>query len=131
MFVRLAIAAVVALALGFVVDLRHRRFVCWEIDGRSMLPALCPGDWVIVEAMTRASRPVRTGDVVLVPDPRDSRRMLVKRVVRMSEENHAWIEGDNPAESTDSRQFGPVRAGDIVGRVIFRYHPIGRIGRVR
>lgn len=131
MAIRLAIAAIVALAIGCVLDLRHRRFDRWEIDGTSMLPCLHPGDWVIVETATRARRPLRTGDVVLVPDPRDARRMLVKRVVHLGEGDRAWLEGDNPAESTDSRQFGPVRAHDIVGRVIFRYHPIGRLGRVR
>jgi nickel-type superoxide dismutase maturation protease len=96
-----------------------------------MLPALRPGDWVIVEAAARRSRPFRPGDVVLVPDPRDTRRVLVKRLVRLTAAGDAWVEGDNPAESTDSRQFGEVRAADIVGRAVFRYHPLSRFGRVR
>ncbi len=131
MVIRLAIAAAFALAFGLAFDLRHRRFVRWEIDGKSMLPCLHPGDWVVVETATRASRPIRAGDVVLVPDPRDVGRMLVKRVVRLDPGGRVWIEGDNPGQSTDSRQFGPVRVEDVAGRVLFRYYPPRRIGRVR
>ena len=36
--------------------------------------------------------------------------------------------GDNRADSEDSRCFGTVRRGQIVGRVLARYWPFGRIG---
>ena len=36
--------------------------------------------------------------------------------------------GDRPEESTDSRAFGPVPLGNLLGRALFRYAPIGRIG---
>jgi type IV secretory pathway protease TraF len=32
-----------------------------------------------------------------------------------------YVVGDNLNESTDSRQLGPVKTGDIVGRVWLRY----------
>lgn len=130
MIIRLAAAALV-LAAGPAILLVRGRYLRWEIEGRSMLPALHPGDWVVVEAAARRGRPFRPGDVVLVPDPRDARRVLVKRLIRLTADGDAWVEGDNPAESTDSRQFGQVRAADIVGRALFRYHPLSRIGRVR
>ena len=42
-----------------------------------------------------------------------------------------FVLGDNPARSTDSRTFGPVSAGRIVGRVWFRCWPPKAWGRVR
>lgn len=39
------------------------------------------------------------------------------------------VQGDNPEESTDVRAFGPLGAGALVGRVVFRYWP--RPGRIR
>jgi signal peptidase I len=35
-----------------------------------------------------------------------------------------FLMGDNRANSLDSRTFGPIRAGQIVGRVVLRYWPL-------
>ena len=37
-----------------------------------------------------------------------------------------WVEGDDPANSTDSRHFGPVPGSAIRGRVRFVYLPAER-----
>jgi signal peptidase I len=42
--------------------------------------------------------------------------------------NSCFLLDDNPAEWFDSRFFGPVPFSNIVGRVIYRYWPPGRIG---
>jgi type IV secretory pathway protease TraF len=39
--------------------------------------------------------------------------------------------GDNRASSTDSRVFGPVDRGALVGRAVYRYFPPDRTGRLR
>jgi nickel-type superoxide dismutase maturation protease len=97
------------------------------VEGSSMEPALAPGDRVLV-VTTRA---VRVGDIVAVPDPRDGRRLLVKRVISIDHWHRLIsVEGDNRGESTDSREFGPVLSDDIVGRVVYRYAPSSRAGRV-
>jgi len=43
------------------------------------------------------------------------------------------IEGDHsdPAESTDSRQFGPIPGSAVVGRPVLRYAPLDRFGLIR
>lgn len=42
---------------------------------------------------------------------------------------HVWLLGDNTANSTDSRQLGPIPLGLVVGRVAFRVWPVSRIYR--
>jgi signal peptidase I len=38
-----------------------------------------------------------------------------------------WVMGDNRAGSRDSRYFGPIEKGEIVGRVFLRIWPLNRI----
>jgi type IV secretory pathway protease TraF len=40
------------------------------------------------------------------------------------------LRGDNPSQSTDSRSFGSVPLSSLRGRVVRRYAPAGRRGRV-
>jgi signal peptidase I len=42
--------------------------------------------------------------------------------------DHYWVMGDNRDNSKDSRVFGPITKGNIVGRVFFRIWPLSRIG---
>jgi signal peptidase I len=42
----------------------------------------------------------------------------------------AWVEGDAPDGSIDSRTYGPLDADDLVARAWFRYGPRGRVGRL-
>jgi len=118
---RTALAASVALVIAAAL-VRPRRVV---VDGRSMEPTLAPGDRLLV-VRTRA---LHTGDVVAVRDPRDPRRVLVKRIGAVLEEE-VVLHGDNPGASTDSRSFGPVPSSAVLGRVVRRYAPSWRAGPV-
>ena len=92
-----------------------------------MAPALVPGDRLLVMPLWRP----RVGDIVAVPDPRDSRRLLVKRVVAADRRRRTLrVEGDNRTASTDSRTFGPVSCDEVLGRAVYRYFPSWRAGRV-
>lgn len=45
-------------------------------------------------------------------------------------DNHYFLLGDNREHSSDSRDFGPVPKRKIIGKVIFRYWPLDRLGPV-
>jgi nickel-type superoxide dismutase maturation protease len=96
---------------------RPRRFV---VSGPSMLPTLRSGDRLLVAR----TRHIRSGDIVVVRDPRSWSNLVCKRVVS-ADSHHIVVRGDNPDASTDSRAFGPVPTEWVVGRVIRRYWPAG------
>ena len=96
------------------------------VAGRSMLPTLRPGDFLLVWWWHRERhrpRP-RPGSLVVVALP--DRPLGVKRLVRWNADGTAWVEGDNPVESTDSRTLGPLAASAVLGRVLCRYWPLRR-----
>ena len=115
-----------------------------------MLPAIAPGDWLLVDPTT--SRWPRPGSVVVFREP-ETDELAVKRVRARGGErvpfnggyivvqpDEAWLEADAGvaiAEAAgygppvDSNRFGPVPVEQLVGRVWFRYGPLGRVGPVR
>jgi nickel-type superoxide dismutase maturation protease len=121
--------AFAGLAVGMAVSLAARRWLdVVEVQGASMAPTLEPGDRLLVESLTYRRRAPRAGEVVLAPDPRAPQRELIKRV-------HAAgrtldLRGDAPAQSTDSRTFGPVPAVQVRWRAVVRYWPLGRAARL-
>ena len=90
-----------------------------------MEPALRDGDWLLAVS-TRSARP---GQLVVVRDPGDQRRLLVKRVLRST------VDGVEVASDVRHREHftprGIVQAADVVGRPVFRYAPLRRVGPVR
>lgn len=107
-----------------------RRLDVVQVEGRSMAPALLPGDRLLVESITYAGRSPRPGEVVLARDPRSLTRELVKRVAAVRGDRLELL-GDAPGESTDSRDFGDLAAGEVRWRAVARYWPPRRAGLLR
>lgn len=130
-----AVLAALGAAIGAsAVALRPVRV---EVTGMSMAPTLLPGDRVLAVRRRRYA----VGDLVVVADPREPGRQMVKRVAALpyssvgvagitveAGADEVVVLGDNPAASTDSRSLGPLRIGDIAGRCLYRYHPADRVG---
>ena len=134
MSARRGLLRLLALALGAAAGvgaalLALRRLDVVEVHGASMAPALQPGDRLLVESLTYATRPPRNGEVVVATDPRQPGRELVKRVTGV-DAGGVHLRGDHPAASTDSRSFGPIPAQAVRWRVLMRYWPPLRIGPV-
>jgi len=119
----------------------HVGFVCC-CDGDSMKPAMGDGDWVLVH---RFMEKIKRNDVVFLRSPQDPREFLIKRVTKLEGEDisrdiagakpwvprgHVWLEGDNKAESLDSRVYGPVSQGLISGKVLLTLFPLAKAGFV-
>jgi hypothetical protein len=116
----------------------------------SMAPAVEPGDWLLVDPTT--GHWPRRGSVVVFREP-DSDELAIKRVAArpgdrvafsggylVMGDDEAWLLADATEAGTleagygppiDSRRFGPVPLGQLVGRAWFRYAPLRRIGRIR
>lgn len=114
--------------LGFIAGVTWwaRRLTRFEVTGESMVPALVPGDFVLVDRHAYHGRVPRRGDVVVARDPRVDDRLLVKRVAQVDLHGMVWLEGDNGEASTDSRTFGSMPLDHIEGRVVVRYWPLLR-----
>ena len=122
------LAGAVALAYSFV---RWKPFRV-EISGPSMSSTLVAGDWALAVAPGRLGR----WDIVVVEHPNRAGFEMVKRIVGVPDDlapngailgpDEWWVEGDLPAESTDSRHFGPVRTEHIVAKVRLIYWPPSR-----
>ncbi|MDQ2966523.1 MAG: S26 family signal peptidase [Chloroflexota bacterium] len=121
-----------------------------KVAEASMLPAIAPDDWLLVDPTVR--RWPHPGAVVVFREP-DSDELAIKRVaagpgeeVRFGEgflrlaADEAWLTADADAATTaaagfgaprDSGKFGPVPLELLVGRAWFRYGPLRRFGRIR
>jgi nickel-type superoxide dismutase maturation protease len=115
-----ALTAVVVTEALVIVSRSFRRV---SVTGDSMVPALRDGDRLLVGPRLG----VQPGAIVAIRDPRSSGRLLVKRVHGRGPD---WVDvrGDNDRGSTDSRHFGPLPLGLVVGRIVYRYGPPGRTG---
>jgi hypothetical protein len=115
----------------------------------SMAPSILPGDWLFVSP--RVSRWPAAGAVVVFREPL-SETLAIKRVSAGPGEqvrfggglltlapDEAWLTADADEKASaavgfgppiDSNRFGPVALDDLVARVLFRYAPLRRFGRI-
>jgi nickel-type superoxide dismutase maturation protease len=92
------------------------------VEGRSMEPGLPDGSWVLM--VPTPGRLPRLGQVVVAEHPHRPGFELVKRVGAVSRSRRLlWLAGDNRGESTDSDDFGPVKAAGVIGIAVLRLRP--------
>ncbi len=82
-----------------------------------MSPGLGPGDYVLVNRWAYRTRAPAVGDLVVLRNPEREGQFLCKRIAGVTDSGAYVVSGDNAAASRDSRHFGPVPRGLIVGRV--------------
>ncbi len=96
-------------------------FARYWVEGASMEPDVLPGERVLVNRAAYWFAKPRPGDRVVVRDPRQPDRLLLKRIDRPADSGGWIVLGDNREASTDSREFGSVSRELIVGKVWSRY----------
>lgn len=136
---------VLACVGGAVSGVTRWLLIPFVVSGPSMIPTLRDGDRVLVDLWTLRKRLPHPGEIVVVSGP--AGESLVKRVAReplrpagrypedripvdSPLEPSFIVLGDNPADSWDSREFGRVPKHRVLGRVSFRYWPVGRMGPI-
>lgn len=114
-----------------------------------MVPAIRPGDWLVVNPL--ASRWPGRGSVVVFREPLGEALALKRVEAREGEKvrfaggflelapGEAWLTADADEKAAasvgsgppiDSTRYGPVELDGLVGRVLFRYWPPRRFGRI-
>jgi nickel-type superoxide dismutase maturation protease len=88
-----------------------------------MAPRLPSGSLIVAWPIDDAT-PLRVGDVVVARRPDRHDLEIVKRIQSIDATGAIFLSGDNPASSTDSRQFGLVMRQHILARVGWRYWPL-------
>jgi signal peptidase I len=119
------------MSAGTVLRLLRSRLM--RVAGHSMSPRLRPGDLVFVE---RTVGVLQRGALVAARPSRLDGRAIIKRVAGTPGEDIAvegrhwslgpqefFLMGDASGHSTDSRTFGPVDRGQLIGRVWARLWP--------
>ena len=122
-----------------------------------MLPTMSSsGDLVVI---SRLSRTFHRGDVVVATSPTNPRTKLCKRIIGLPGDSitllpltptpssftpplttppstlvvppgHVFLQGDNVANSSDSRHYGPVPMALVMGRVVAKVWPVREWGPV-
>ncbi|KAL3647736.1 Mitochondrial ATP-independent inner membrane protease subunit 2 [Castilleja foliolosa] len=123
-------------------NLLHGKLTFLHLNkGEEMAPVIGNSGGTLLVRKIPAANPMRVhiGDVVVLKDPVNSSDYIVRRLAATEgyemastdekdepfvlEKDQCWVLADNkdlkPKEAYDSRTFGPVTMGDIVGRVIY------------
>jgi inner membrane protease subunit 1 len=111
-----------------VSDLEQHRPLSWSGAWAHMRSPLSVGDVVVIDHPSRKGTVCKRvvglpGDEVILTTNRRGIQSN-KQQLLVVPDGHLWLEGDNPANSSDSRDYGAVPAALVVGRVLARIWPL-------
>ncbi|CAG2179649.1 unnamed protein product [Oppiella nova] len=107
-------------------------------SGSSMEPTLSDKDIILTERYSSVFiKSYNRGDVVVARCPANPNTLICKRVAAIAGDSvrhgflsqqviprgHVWLTGDNTNYSTDSRDWGPIPIGLIVGKAVLKIWP--------
>lgn len=102
------------------------------VSGNSMVPTFHNGDYLIVDELSYRFRAPSRGDIVIFRSPVEPKKHLIKRIIGIPGDtmdsltlgaSEYFVEGDNRAESFDSRYWGALPGKLITGRALLRLWP--------
>ena len=86
-----------------------------------MLPLFKPDEELLVDLRAYVDHSPQVGDIVLTLHPKKDQLKIIKRVSAILPDGGIEISGDNPAASTDSREWGPFERHQILGKATARF----------
>ena len=92
-----------------------------KVSGDSMRPTLRPGDRLLLSYR----RSPEVGDLVVARLPGGvvaTKRAAERRTTELGEPGW-WLLSDNPAQGSDSRQYGPIGETEVLAVVVRRIWP--------
>jgi signal peptidase I len=128
---------------GVFVGYAQKNIVMFcRIASGSMEPAVRPGDYVIFDNTAGEKISPKKGAIILFRYPDDRSKLYVKRIAGLPGDTllldglaplivphgHVFVLGDNLKHAVDSRVFGPVPLGDMIGNARQVYFSIGPKG---
>jgi mitochondrial inner membrane protease subunit 1 len=106
-----------------------------------MLPTLYSNDWLLIDKISPLIKRYKQGEIIACKSPHDPGVFISKRIIGMEgdvicvnptessrkyiriPQGHVWLQGDNYQNSIDSRTFGPIPEGLLIGRIYLRVWP--------
>jgi signal peptidase I len=102
----------------------------YRVDGDSMLPTFNNGQ--VLPVLIVSGQSYRTNDIVVLEYLGETSIKFVKRITAVPgdtvlyrgesltlEDDQYFVEGDNREFSTDSRTYGPISKGQLLGKVLW------------
>jgi phage repressor protein C with HTH and peptisase S24 domain len=90
----------------------HEVFTVAQVEGESMYPCLHHGQYVILSRLFK----LKVGNIYVFKAPNG--KIAVKRLIYL-QDSKCFFEGDNKANSMDSRYYGFVDAENIIARLLW------------
>jgi signal peptidase I len=88
-----------------------------KVRGNSLWPEFREGDYILAAGVPFPACKIQAGDVIVFRQPGFG--TLIKRVCQVLADSQAYDVRGTQIDSTDSRDFGPVRRSDVAGKVIW------------
>ncbi len=88
-----------------------------RVSGNSLLPMYQDGDFVLVSKIPYLFGTTKQGDIVAFRH--EVYGTMVKKVQNVSPHKDEIYVTGTQGDSVDSRHFGPITKGDVVGKVIW------------
>lgn len=86
-----------------------------------MEPLLNAGDRIMINNLAYLFSKPKLGDIVAFQAENQRGYILLKKIDKCLPYNHYFLVGVNENDSLDSRQFGPIKRGQILGKYLATY----------
>lgn len=93
----------------------------FKVVGHSMEPLFKEGDRAIINRLAYLFGSPKVGDIVALRNKNLAKKILLKKVDKVSRDGNFFVVGLNKGDSLDSQKFGAVSKKDIIGKVLTRY----------